>query len=196
MVHIVPRLQHSSSLSISKFADAKYITVFTQKEVKIFDGGTMMITSTGEPILWGWQDPESGLWCISLIPQMMNPIISKHYTGMNTKGTTQNAIKNVHELPSIKQVINYHHTVAGYPTKTMWIKAINAVFFATLPIVTEEWSTSIFWRHQWHKNATCGNKDRGCNHCKWKAIFMRHTLSTSQNRDEGKWLLQWMTYRT
>ena len=46
------------------------------------------------------------------------------------------AIINVYELPSLKQVIKYYHTAAGYLTKTMWIKAINEGFFATWPLLT------------------------------------------------------------
>ena len=52
-VHIIPGLQNSSLLSISKFADANYRTKFTPSEVKIFDGDNTKISSTGELTLQG-----------------------------------------------------------------------------------------------------------------------------------------------
>ena len=37
-VHLVQGLHHSSLLSISKFADDNYITIFTPQDVKVSDG--------------------------------------------------------------------------------------------------------------------------------------------------------------
>ena len=34
-------------------------------------------------------------------------------------------------MPSTKQIIRYLHAYAGFPTKTSWLKAINAGNFAT-----------------------------------------------------------------
>ena len=57
---------------------------------------------------------------------------------------TMQAINNVYELSSIEQVMNYHDTVAGYPTKTTWIKAINAGFFAMWPLLTAQVANKYF----------------------------------------------------
>ena len=59
-VDIVPGLQCNSLLSINKFAEANYLTVFTPDEVKIFDGKKEVISSTQQPILQVWRDPVAG----------------------------------------------------------------------------------------------------------------------------------------
>ena len=56
-VDIVPGLQHNSLLSINKFAESSYITVFTPDKVTIFDCEKTSISSTQQPILQGWRDP-------------------------------------------------------------------------------------------------------------------------------------------
>ena len=45
-------------------------------------------------------------------------------------------INSIYELPSLAQVMKYQHDAAGHPTKSMWIKAINAGFFALWPMLT------------------------------------------------------------
>ena len=51
MVDIVAGLQHKSLLSIKKFTDAKYITIFMWKMVNIYNGNKTTLTRTEEPIL-------------------------------------------------------------------------------------------------------------------------------------------------
>ena len=46
-----------------------------------------------------------------------------------------NEINNVYELPNMKKVIQYYHAVAGFPSKPIWLKAINT-FFSTWPMLT------------------------------------------------------------
>ena len=71
-VDIVPGLQQNSLFSISKFADANYIIIFTPGEVKICDGNKMTLSSTNEAILQEWRDPVCGLWCIQLHSMITN----------------------------------------------------------------------------------------------------------------------------
>ena len=47
-------------------------------------------------------------------------------------------ISNVHNLPSIFQIVKYHHAAAGYPVNDTWIKAINAGNYTTWPGLTSE----------------------------------------------------------
>ena len=42
--------------------------------------------------------------------------------------STNNIMNNMNKIPSTKQVIQYYHAVAGFPTKVMWLKAINRGF--------------------------------------------------------------------
>ena len=49
---------------------------------------------------------------------------------------TNEAINNVYELPSLTEVIQYYHAMAGFPTTVTWLKVINAGYFATWPMLT------------------------------------------------------------
>ena len=45
-------------------------------------------------------------------------------------------INSVYELPNLQQVVRWYHAAAGYPTKATWLKAIEAGFYATWPLLT------------------------------------------------------------
>ena len=129
---MVPALKHNSLVSGPKFADANYITVLTPTEVLIYDGRGLKISTSKEAIIRGWRDTTSGLWRIPLEKDC--PPQKSEYV-LLPKGSEE-AIHNVYELPSTKQVICYLHACAGFPTKTTWIKAIHAGNFAIWPHLT------------------------------------------------------------
>ena len=52
----------------SKFAEANYITVFTLVKVHIFDSEKATITISTEPIIRGWNDKQTGLWWVPILP--------------------------------------------------------------------------------------------------------------------------------
>jgi hypothetical protein len=60
-VHIVPSIQSNSLLSMAKFAKARYITVFDNKEANIFDAHDTMSKVLWAAILQGWCDKTANL---------------------------------------------------------------------------------------------------------------------------------------
>ena len=129
---MVPALKHNSLLSGPKFADANYITILTPDEVLIYDGKGLKISTNKDTILRGWRDESTGLWRIPLEADC-SPKKSEYI--LLPKGCEE-AINNVYELPSTKQIVRYLHACAGFPTKPTWIKAIRAGNFATWPHLT------------------------------------------------------------
>ena len=131
-VDMVPALKHNSLLSGPKFADANYITVLTPEEVLIFDGEDLKLSASKEAVLRGWRDIPSGLWRVPLettcAPRKSEYILLPR--------SSEDAINNVYELPSTKQIVRYLHGCAGFPAKTTWIKAIRAGNYATWPHLT------------------------------------------------------------
>ena len=122
-VDIVPGLQHNSLLSINKFAEANYVTVFMPDEVNIFHGKQASITSTHQPIIQGWRDPATGLWRIQIKPAPTStPKYEPAQTEHDKHQNQQITINNMYKLPSTKQIIRYYHTIAGFPTKATLIK--------------------------------------------------------------------------
>ena len=129
IVDIIPRLKQNFLLSISNFVEANYQTVFTPDEVQIFNGKKASITSSTKPILQGWKDKQLELWWLPIIPRPSkepNTHQEKYAEGDHPK-----AANNVYKLPNSKQIICYHHAMAGFPTKASWIRAIKAFFYAT-----------------------------------------------------------------
>jgi hypothetical protein len=43
---------------------------------------------------------------------------------------------SVYELPNLEQVIAWYHTATDYPTKPTFLKAIEAGFYASWPLLT------------------------------------------------------------
>ena len=100
-VDIVPGLQYKSLVSINKFTEANYITVFTPDKVTIFDGEKASISSTQQPLFQGRRDPAIGLWRIPIEPEQTAP---PKYTPTPQKSKNLSnhhmMINNVYELPS------------------------------------------------------------------------------------------------
>jgi len=53
-VHIVPGIERDSLLSIPKFADANYVTIFDKDEVNIYDANKTTTVISRGAILRGW----------------------------------------------------------------------------------------------------------------------------------------------
>jgi hypothetical protein len=64
-MNIVPNV-HSTLISVPKMADHGYIAVFDKKEARIYDGTTMTITASEEPIIIAPRCKDTGLWKMEL----------------------------------------------------------------------------------------------------------------------------------
>lgn len=151
-VNIVPGMKNTL-ISASKFANAKYVTVFTKDKVKIYDANTTEIKISEEASLSGWRDWESGgLYCIPHLPLVSNKntvttlLTSEDQTKLlaQCRPETAQAIYTVYELPSTKKAIRYLHTAAGFPTKATWLKAIRAGHYASWPVLNVHTSKKYF----------------------------------------------------
>ena len=65
-LHIMPVITKNLLLITSKFAAAKYITIFDKDEVNIYDTNNTIITVSRGAILCRWMDTKSNLWRIPL----------------------------------------------------------------------------------------------------------------------------------
>jgi hypothetical protein len=90
----------------------------------------------------GWRCPTTKLWRVPLKPDWKNmntetTLLSEKATRIMMEKRGQfdpiEFVNSVYELPNLEQVIAWYHAAAGYPTKTTWIKAIEAGFYATWP---------------------------------------------------------------
>ena len=103
-IHIVPSIKSNSLLSMAKFAEAGYITVFDNEEVNIYDAYNTMFKVSRGAILRGWFDKTANLWRIPLIPVVLNNstdtvLVNKPPTEFLPHRTSViEAIHNVYEL--------------------------------------------------------------------------------------------------
>ena len=122
--NILPGLT-KSLISVNKMAENGYTTIFRPRDegVTFHKEGTLTFTTSEPPLLQGCKKKGETLWTIQ-VPQATRK--------------KREEISNVHNLPSIFQIIKYHHAAAGYPVKDTWIKAINAGNYTTWPGLTSE----------------------------------------------------------
>jgi len=73
-LHITPGVSQHSLLSMGKYADANYITVFDKDTVNVYDANDTIITVTRDAILRGWRDTNNKLWRIPLVDMVQNLI--------------------------------------------------------------------------------------------------------------------------
>jgi hypothetical protein len=135
----------NSLLSTSKLADASYVTVFTKDEVQVFDTETTPFKIEGKMVMQGWRCPKTKLWRVPLKPSWTNEntettLLSqeamKIMLSKREKIDPLELVNSVYELPNQEQVVAWYHAAAGYPTKPTWLKAIEAGFYATWPLLT------------------------------------------------------------
>jgi len=62
-------------------------------------------------------------------------IFHKHVALQMCKNHPQEYLHNVYELPSIEPNIRYLHGMAGFPTKTSWLKAICKGNYLSWPLI-------------------------------------------------------------
>jgi hypothetical protein len=129
----IPSLK-TTLVSNSKLADANYITVFDREEVNIYDAETTQVVPTKQAVMTGWRDRITGLWRVPLQQEVNNiNTDTTQLTAADTNAITEKIAANVYDLPS---TIRYLHAAAGFPTKSTWLQAINAGFYATWPMLT------------------------------------------------------------
>ena len=124
---VLPGLQPNSLVSVGKFSNVGYTTVFHLhgEGVTVHKKNTFHLQAFCKPVLQGWQDA-NGLWwasCDQKKPIGVSP------SNMEVAATAYN-------LPSIAQMIWYLHAAAGFPAKDTWIKAINSGNYKTWPGIT------------------------------------------------------------
>jgi hypothetical protein len=69
-VHITPGIAESSLIGTAKFAEARYMTIFTGNQVNIYDQHDTVFTVLQAAIICGWCEP--GLYRIPLVPVICN----------------------------------------------------------------------------------------------------------------------------
>ena len=140
---LVPAMKKDTLISVGKFADAGYLTVFDEEEVNIYDGLKTKIEINSKPIIKGWRDPETGLYRIPLKTKIENwntdtILLNKERSKkiqMNIPKASEE-INNVYELPSTEKAIRFLHAAAGFPPKVTWLKAIRAGNYDSWPMIS------------------------------------------------------------
>ena len=117
-VNIVPGL-HTTLISVPKFANADYITVFDKNRATIYDPTTTNVQTTEPPVLTAPWCNTMGLWKLPLEPQQITDTLNATF-----------------DLPSTRQTLAWYHAAAGFPTKETFIDAVRAGNYSTWPGLT------------------------------------------------------------
>jgi hypothetical protein len=103
-IHITPGISKNSLISTSKMADAGYITVFDQEQVRIYDANNTQIIATRAAVINGWRDKSTGMWRVALLPTVSNintdtALLDRPPTEfLHDRPPPTEAIHNVYEL--------------------------------------------------------------------------------------------------
>ncbi len=120
-MNIVPNL-HSILISVPKMAYHGYIAVFDKIEARIYDGTTMTIMASEEPIIVAPRCKDMGLWKMEL--DLDFKILGREHPEHFFAGIDEaNAI---FDLPNTHQSLMYLHAAAGFPIKETFLEAVRA----------------------------------------------------------------------
>ena len=143
-VHLVPGINSATLLSTGELADAKYISIFDEEEVNIYDANNTKITTTRGSVLRGYRDRNAGVYRVPLVDNIQNVNTDTVIVNVPPSRLLQQhppsyeTVNSVYELRSQEEIIRFYHAAAGYPTKATWIKAVNRGYFASWPGLTAE----------------------------------------------------------
>jgi hypothetical protein len=139
-MNIVPGL-HSTLVSVPKMVDEDYIVVFYKKSAKTYDATATTISATEQPVLEAPRCTSTGLWLMPLDADRDKENDGHHNSNIerenasNIGGASEKA-NAIFKLPSTRQIILYHHALAGFPIKETFLDAIRAGNYATWPGLT------------------------------------------------------------
>jgi hypothetical protein len=125
-MNIVPGLQ-STLVSVPKLADAGYTTVFSKEGAAIYNDHTTTITANKSPVLEANRCDLTGRWKLPL-----------HAEGIAANGEPPHdeAINVIFNLPSACQNFLWYHTVAEFPSKETFTRAVRNGNYAMWPKLT------------------------------------------------------------
>ena len=126
--YIVPQLRTKALLSVGKFSDAGYMTIFHphNEGVTVHDNDSFELTIKSPPLLQGWRQA-GGLWTVPLVDQAkVSPELDVEQAN------------NVYELPSTSEVVHFLHAALGFPTKATLLAAARKGNLITFPGMTVE----------------------------------------------------------
>ena len=121
-MNIIPGL-HKPLLSVSKFADAGYTTIFDKNQASVYDASTTTIIVSKPPMLIAPRCEQSGLWTTPLEPEASQPKVDEE-------------INVVFDLPSAKETARWYHAAAGYPEKEPFLTALRHGNYSIWPGLT------------------------------------------------------------
>ena len=132
--HVLPSLKHNSLLSVPVLANEGYTTVFHphNEGVDVYRKGDLTLIQNRPPVLQGCRNM-SGLWMVDGKYDTRTHNVSNPLQG---RRKTNDAVHNVHDLPSIKQAITFMHAAAGFPVKETWLEAVKNGHYDTWPGLT------------------------------------------------------------
>ncbi|KAL7476381.1 hypothetical protein ACHAW6_003769, partial [Cyclotella cf. meneghiniana] len=121
--HIHPTLSSNSLLSVRRFSDNGYVTIFHDSDevATIHDRNNITITSKCSTTLQVWQYGK-GLWHV----QLTKPTSILH-------DPTLHCVNNVYNLPSTAHRVCLLHAALGSPTKTTLLSVICNGNLTTFP---------------------------------------------------------------
>lgn len=106
MVELVPAMKQDMLISVGKFADVGYITIFDGEEVNIYDGLRANLKIHEKEVVKGWRDPAMGLYRIPLKEKVDNlntdtVLLDKERSQkiQSERPKITEAVNNVYKLP-------------------------------------------------------------------------------------------------
>jgi hypothetical protein len=100
----------------------------------VHDENDIRLTAQRTALLQGWRDVQ-GLWRVALKPSVTN--VNTDTIAMDRPAPTE-AVYNVYELPSTRELVAFLNASLGYPTKATLVEAARRGFLTSFPGLTVE----------------------------------------------------------
>ncbi len=161
-MNIVPNL-HSTLISVPKMADADYIAVFDNKEARIYNATTTIVSVTNNLILVTPRCQDTGLWKLDLDHEGLG----REYSDQFIAGV--NKTNAFFDLPNTWQSLLYHHAAAELPPKETFLAALRVGNYTMWPSLT----TTLILKHFPNSDKMQKEHMKG----QWKGVWLTKTTA-------------------
>ncbi len=120
---------HSALISIPKFADSGYTTVFNKNGAAIYDDKTTTVMATNPPVLESECCEHTGMWTLNLNPETT-------ISNQEVPTAPPETLNIIFDLPSSRKTFLWYHASAGFPPKETFVDAVRQGNYATWPKLT------------------------------------------------------------
>ena len=116
-------------ISVPQLCDSNMTVHFTKSKVTV-------VNDTGKTVLEGNRDPVQNLYMVPISDTVPIKVRQSENSNQPVTSPTAQTAAGAYEIRAMPALIAYLHAASGYPPKETWLRAIEANYYTSFPVLT------------------------------------------------------------